>query len=97
MMDRRLVPHVQRISTLESKVDFFVQTKVPPQKWAPKSSPDFSPQSARRQQNAANMWREEKDAEGRVMARVKCEVVSGDNFASMFSAFDKFVTSCKAA
>ena len=29
-MDRRLVSHDQRISTLESKVDFFVQTKEPP-------------------------------------------------------------------
>ncbi|MBR5549092.1 MAG: virulence RhuM family protein [Kiritimatiellae bacterium] len=29
-VDRRLVAHDQRISTLESKVDFFVQTKEPP-------------------------------------------------------------------
>jgi len=29
-VDRRLVSHDQRISTLESKVDFFVQTKEPP-------------------------------------------------------------------
>ena len=29
-VDRRLVSHDQRISTLESRVDFFVQTKEPP-------------------------------------------------------------------
>ncbi len=43
------------------------------------------------------MWREEKDAEGRVEARGKREVVSSDNFESIFFAFDKFVTSYKAA
>jgi len=41
--------------------------------------------------------RESLVAEGCVAARVKREVVSCDNFASMFFAFDKFVTSCKAA
>ena len=31
------------------------------------------------------------------LAMRKCEVVSIDNFAPVFFAFDKFVTSCNAA